>query len=216
MPLVLSWHAFHSLPGCLTPLSQHAFHSFSSVPFVAFPVDLSFSSYMSFTPFPICLSLSASMPLTHLPSMLLSSPLPATCCPFPNLPFVFCQHAFHPFPASLSLSPHMPFTPFPICFSFSPSMPLTPFPVCLSLLSQYLFHSLPVCLSPLLGRPFLLSCMPPPSSSGVHPSNNPAAPSSVVSRAPPYLSFMSTLDAPSPLSVVCKPHPSSLPTSPLT
>ena len=160
MPLVLSWHAFHSLPVCLTPLSQHAFHSFSSMPFVAFPVDFSFSSCMSFTPFPICLLFSPSMPLTHLPSM-----------------------------------------------PFAPTSNISPF-------SQCAFRFLPACLSPLLSRPFLLSCMPPPSSSGVHPSNNPAAPSSVVGRAPPYLSFMSTPDAPSPLSAVCQPHPSSLPTSP--
>lgn len=189
--LLLSQWTFHSLPVCLSLLSQYAFHSL-----------------------PVCLS------LTFLACL---SPLPATFCPFPSVSFIFCQHAFHPFPAGLSLSPHMPFTPFPIYFLFSPSMPLIPFLVCLLLISQHTFQSFPnmsfilsrcACHPFSAGLSFFPACLHLPA--GVHLSNNPAAPSSVVSRDPSYLSFMSTLNAPSPLSAICKLHPSSLPTCPLT
>lgn len=213
---------FCPLPSKLFTPSLKAFLFSLSMTFAAFPAGLLFFPHR---PVIICLWFSPGMPfilsqyaLRPFPSMLFT-PFPVclllpsqwTFHSLPTCLSLLSQYAFHSLPVCLSLTflaccsvrPHQQHVAlFPVYLSFSASMPFTPsqqafrsLPICPSLLPQYLFHSLPMCLSPLLGRPFLLSYMPPPSSSGVHPSNNPAAPSSVVSRAPPYLSFMSTLDA---------------------
>lgn len=92
-------------------LSQYALRPFPSMLFTPFPVCLLLPSQWTSHSLPVCLSLLSQYAFHSLPVCLsLSflaclSPLPATFRLFPSVPFVFCQHAFHPFSAGLSFSP---------------------------------------------------------------------------------------------------------------
>ena len=104
-------------PGMPFILSQYALRPFPSMLFTPFPVCLLLPSQWTSHSLPVCLSLLSQYAFCSLPVCLsltflaCLSPLPATFRPFPSVPFVFCQHAFHPFSAGLSFSPaclHLP------------------------------------------------------------------------------------------------------------